>query len=351
MANINTLKRILGDAVQAPSGDNSQPWRFEIRENELYIYNITESDSTLYNFRQRGSYFAHGALIENIYILSLALGYRADISYFPGIRECTAKIIFSESSSIPQPLISAIANRATNRNPYEEKGLDSSHKKEIFDSILSHPIKLHLIEDKDDIDLLASSVSLNERLIMENQQMHDFLFGVIRWSLKEEKKKPGLYIKTMGLPFPVEFLFRFLLRYWNIVKLLNIVGFSKSLPKQTNKLYKASSALGAIIVRKNNDREFILAGRAFQRVWLTATNLGLVIHPITALPYLMQRINENETESLTTKHINLIKGAYKNISAIFTLESDENIAMLFRIGYGPKMLVRSSKLAPKVVIK
>lgn len=61
------IKKILEAAVQAPSGDNSQPWRFEIRDRdgEIRIFNIPERDKSLYNYGQMASCVAHGALIEN----------------------------------------------------------------------------------------------------------------------------------------------------------------------------------------------------------------------------------------------------------------------------------------------
>ena len=68
MASINDIKKILEAAVHAPSGENCQPWRFEIRGDEIGVFNLPKKDQSLYNEGQMASYVAHGALIENILI-------------------------------------------------------------------------------------------------------------------------------------------------------------------------------------------------------------------------------------------------------------------------------------------
>jgi hypothetical protein len=60
------IKEILELAVNAPSGHNSQPWRFVIQDNTIQIFNIPDKDKTLFNWKQKGSLTAHGTLIENI---------------------------------------------------------------------------------------------------------------------------------------------------------------------------------------------------------------------------------------------------------------------------------------------
>ena len=81
-------------------------------------------------------------------------------------------------------------------------------------------------------------------------------------------------------------------------------------------------------------------------MWLTATNLGICIHPMAAIPYLAQRISAEETESLSVEHIRLINEAHSEISDAFELKQKEIIAMLFRAGYDGEPPARSLKLPP-----
>ena len=59
------IEQIIRELVNAPSGDNSQPWRFEMGDSEVRLFNLVGRDATLFNFKNRGDFLAHGALIEN----------------------------------------------------------------------------------------------------------------------------------------------------------------------------------------------------------------------------------------------------------------------------------------------
>ncbi|MDP1707238.1 MAG: nitroreductase, partial [bacterium] len=199
------LVEILRRAVHAPSGDNSQPWRFRLDKGAIVLFNLPNADATLYNFRQRGSYVAHGALIENLSILAAEQGYHCDIELFPNIPDATARISFTAAAPVAVPLAHAIEQRTTNRKPYRRVPLETEHRGALLEAVERNAgIKLRYAEGKESLALLARTVSVNERLLMENRTLHDFLFGIIRWSREEERAKPGLYLKTMELPPPVQ---------------------------------------------------------------------------------------------------------------------------------------------------
>ncbi|MDP1706989.1 MAG: hypothetical protein Q8L30_00290, partial [bacterium] len=141
-------------------------------------------------------------------------------------------------------------------------------------------------------------------------------------------------------------LFRFVLRYWNAVSFLNLFGLSRFIPTQSAPAYGASSAFGAIVVTGNTSTDFVYVGRAFQRAWLTATALGMSIQPVTAIPYLAQRVEEGEATAFTSRHQEMIREANNIISEVFRLQGTERIAMLFRIGYGDKPSATSLKVPP-----
>ena len=65
-----TIKKIINYAVWAPSGDNSQPWKFSLKGNQVSIFNLPEKDNPFLNFEQKGSYIAHGSLLENMNIIA-----------------------------------------------------------------------------------------------------------------------------------------------------------------------------------------------------------------------------------------------------------------------------------------
>ena len=46
-------KRILSSAILAPSGENCQPWKFEVKGSNIDVMNVKERDQSLYNWDQR----------------------------------------------------------------------------------------------------------------------------------------------------------------------------------------------------------------------------------------------------------------------------------------------------------
>src|SRR3989344_5257251 len=79
------FEKIITDGVFAPSGENCQPWKFSIKGNKINIFNIPERDQSLYNYQQKGSCVAHGALIENMIVSSSQYGYMLNLDFFPRI--------------------------------------------------------------------------------------------------------------------------------------------------------------------------------------------------------------------------------------------------------------------------
>ncbi|MCR4325650.1 MAG: hypothetical protein NUV59_02490 [Patescibacteria group bacterium] len=338
---------ILKTAVLAPSGDNAQPWSFALDGDTLNVYNLSDRDPTLYNFKQRGSYLAHGALAENISISAAHAGYVAVIEPFPKNSTCTMRISLKPASARKDPLYDAIHVRTTNRKPYDIRSLAPEDRTALLDAAAgATEISLKLAEERDTIRIIAENVSANERLLFEHRPLHDFLFGVIRWTENAERVKPGLYIKTMEFPTPLQYIIKYALRHWPVVQTLNKIGLSRAIARDSAKNHMASSAIGAIVASDYSDIAFMSAGRTFQRVWLTAASRGLSIQPITAISYLMQRVNERETASLSEEHIALIRDAAGNIGRAMELKGREHIAMLFRIGYDGEPTARSSKLPP-----
>lgn len=343
----DTLRDIISSAVYAPSGDNSQPWEFKLQPGEISIYNRPEADQTLYNFKQRGSFVGHGALIENIALLSAQKGYGVSIELFPDAPNCVARLCFTPEEATAQPLTDVLKERTTNRKPYALVPLKPEHQqvieKSVEDMLL---VKLRLITESTDVQKMGRVLSLNERLLMENRPLHDFLFSIIRFTPTEERKNPGLYIKTMELPPPVRFLFTYVLHHWSIVSFLNRLNFGRLISSQTASLYGASSAIGCIVIPSNTDAEYIMAGRALQRVWLTATVLGMSLQPVAAIPYLAERIAQGEAGDFSGEHVEAITQADSDIRKLAGISSTEHIAMIFRLGYADAPSGISSKRPP-----
>lgn len=350
----DVIKKILEHAVNAPSGNNSQPWKFEIKGNKIYIFNVSDGDVTPYNFDQKGSYIAHGALIENISIIAAKHGYEAKTELFPNKNNSdnTAVIALEKGVSKEDPLFNYIEDRATNRRMYKKIPLRIEHKNEILktEEEVGNGGKIILIEDRGEIEKLAESLALHERLIFENKMIHNIVFSKISWSEKEDfEKRTGLYIKTKFPDMPA-FLFPLMKIFgkWSFVNIVNKAGFSGKIQKQSAESCISSSVLCAILVDNEESENYLRGGRLLQRIWLKATKLGLSIQPMTGIPYLARRISSGNSEGFSPEQSKLIKQADEIIDNSFNKEK-KTIIMIFRVGYDRKPPVKTFKLPPKIV--
>ncbi|KKP97972.1 MAG: Nitroreductase [Parcubacteria group bacterium GW2011_GWD2_38_12] len=354
--NKEIINKILEVAVNAPSGENSQPWRFEVNSNKIHIFNLPERDRSLYNFGQKGSLVAHGALIENILITAPIFGYNAEIDLLPDNKDFDFIATISLVELLPdqqknESLYSCIVKRVTNRKPYKNIPLSDEQLKDLKN--VENEIgegRVIFVYDPEKMKDIANLCSVNERVMFENKLIHNFFFDHINWTEKEElEKRLGFYIKTLELPSPVQFALK-LFRYWPAMNLFNKLGLNKIIAKGNAVNYANASAMVAFAVKNNTSRDFIIAGRLMQRLWLKVTKMGLSAQPMAGMLFFMQAISGGETSKFSSSQIELIKNAHENVKKTFDINNEMPV-MIFRVGYGGEPSARSSKKPPEIIFK
>lgn len=350
-----TIESILELGVHAPSGDNSQPWRFEVRDDVIDVHNLPAKDNPVLNYRQRGSYIAHGALIENIVLAAGKFGYKAEVCLFPTPENDahTARISLKREDVQCSPLVDCIRRRHTNRRAYLPEALSKEELASLADSVQdfssSGELTLSFTQEVSSKRALAECASSFEQVILESERLHSLLFKDVVWSQEEESRlRSGMFIKTMELAPPQQFAFR-LASHWKVIRALNGVGLSRFIARQDAKLYASGAAMGVILVRRNADsREFVLAGRAMQRVWLTATRLGLSVQPLAALVFAAMTLEGGGDDQFSKSHADMIRANEQAIRETLRLEADTRIAMMFRLGHAAPPSAVCSRKPPQI---
>lgn len=345
------ITEILEEAVFAPSGDNSQPWQFLVHENILDVYSLPEKDNVLFNYRQRGTLVAHGALLTNISLIAETLGYSINVKFWPDPEDSshTFRAEFNPAPPTNNPLVNFIRSRQTNRKFYADIPLRDEHRNSLMhEGNISPNVKFVLIENPNQKQLLGGAVSKNEVVMLENKQLHDLFYADIRWTTSSERSlKTGLYLKTMELPLQKLVFFK-ILQFWPIARILNFtLKLSRFIAKDNSKLYSNGSAIGLVVI-PNDDKMFFEAGKISQRIWLNAERLGISMHPVTGIVYLAQRIKAGEYQTLSEEHAKIIRDAYSIIEDVARLDDQQCVAMLFRIGYSTPPSGMSSRLKPEI---
>lgn len=348
-----TIRKVLECAICAPSGDNCQPWEFAVRGQSVELFNVPERDTSLYNFQQRASLVAHGALLENMRIAASALGLQAAIDLFPdpGQPNLVARIAFAASSPSEELLYPFIDRRATNRRPYRGGALSGEERQALLSVDDSVPGgQVHLAEELQQIAVLAKVVRLNDQLVFENRNLHDFLFDHIRWGDQEaEETRDGLDLKTLELS-PFDRIGLKMLKSWSLVEKLNRAGLSKIASKQAEKLALSAATIGLVTVDGSDAASWLRCGQAMQRTWLEATRLGLGFQLMTGITFLIDRVLHGKGADLLPDQVERIAAAEASLNKIFDLETGRS-AVLFRVGHSSAPSARSLRFALQQVVK
>jgi hypothetical protein len=355
------IEKIITDGTFAPSGENCQPWKFEVKGlsngARISIFNIPELDQSIYNFQQKGSYVAHGALIENIIISAAHHGYKTEVSLFPKpdypdlVSIIKLEKGFAESgfSTTPHPLHAHIKHRHTNRKEHQSQKLSSEQKTALLDAAKGTGFgKLRIVDDAHSLEILGDALAVNEQIIFENKQLHRFFYDHILWDEKDQEKAGGFYVKTLEfLPHQLKGVKVF--KRWSILRVLNkIAKVSRVIAKENAQKYAKSGALAVVAVDGNTPSDYVHAGQIAQRVWLTATQIGISVHPCTGVLYFMENIRGGNGAVFSDEHRTAIEKAYNDIVRVFKADA-LTMPMLFRLGFADSASARSMRMKANIV--
>jgi hypothetical protein len=339
------IESIIQDGMKAPSGENCQPWKFVVEDTVLYIYNIPEADLSLYNTMQRGSYVAHGALIENITLSAKKYGYDTHIQLFPNSNDsnCVATISFEVSEKEVDILYEAIHARSTNRKDFFNEKL-SVTEKELLTSVVPDMV---IIDDDSSMKAVGQALAVHEKVLFENKAMHDFFYDHIFWNKEDENRAGGFFIDTLEfLPHQLQAVKLF--KHWFLLRIGNaLLKVSTMISKENGEKYAAGGAFGMILLEGTTNADYVALGRKMERLWLTATKHGIAMHPCNGTLYLMSRLTLYGEGEFSKAHVKLITEAYKTIVAA-SGNQKRQIGFIFRMGKAEKPTATATRLPPSI---
>ena len=281
---MKTIEQVLELAKWAPSGDNTQPWRFEIAsDTHIVVHGFDTRRDCVYDFRGHPSQISVGALLENICIAASGHSLLADIAYRAESDEerPAFDVRFTHDPDLhPDPLIDHIPNRSVQRRPYSTKPLTAAEKNELAASLGArhHVLWVEGLKGKLSVAGILSKSGKLRLTIPEAYQVHR---RIIQWGARySEDRVPD---RALGLDGATLLLMRWVMGSWARVEFFNTFLGGTILPRIELDILPAlgCAAHFAIVYdsKPQSVADYVLAGRALQRFWLTATKLGLQLQP------------------------------------------------------------------------
>lgn len=348
------LKTVLDYGRWAPSGDNVQPWRFKLLDEQHFdIHAFDTREHCVYDLQGHASQLSLGMLIENLSLGAAMTGQKLEYQLDsdsrpeqPVIHITLTKVPANqiEVLSAQKQLASQVILRTVHRRPLSRKKLTLEHKQQLEQA--ASPLKVIWFE-KNNIykttRLFFDAAGIRLR-IPEAFNTHA---GIIEWEKEYSRNK--MPVKTLGASWLARKMMHFALEDWHRVKFLNTWLAGTLLPRiELDVIPGLFSGAHFILLDDHVNKivpDFIRSGRLVQRFWLSASLSGIQLQPqMTPLIFAAyQRLSIN----FTVEKVQL-KQTEKLEKCMTELIQGENLAksvFMGRLGYGKAAVSRSTRLS------
>ncbi len=344
------LKKEVVDAIVtaaglAPSGGNIQPWKWVFNNNALFLFHDKHFSFSLLDFNNYGSYVGLGAALENAELKAKELGYKTIIEHFPlgKPHALIAKLSFEKTEPQKDELTDYISTRFTNRNKGDYEPLNESDKEQLKQSIA--PIvnaDITFITDRDKIYRLGEIVAGADKVRMMHEQGHrDTFVDEMRWNDKEaQRTRDGIDIATVGVTAGEAAGFS-MAKDYKAIKYLKEWGKGAAFEKLTKQVAEVSSAMALISMPTPSIEDYLQGGRAVQRAWLKATQLGYAFQPLSVPLFLFRRLTEGKGVGFSVQDMENLKVLKAEYSSILPQYDEKGHIFMFRLARAEEPEVKS----------
>ena len=284
MLTASPIHQILDLARWAPSGDNTQPWRFEILDDfRFVIHGFDTRAHCVYDLDGRASQMSLGALIETLCIAASAFGLRAQVSRrmdTPDTHPTFDVTLQPDSLVTVSKLLAAIPLRSVQRRPFSPKRL-SAEQKAALERSLDTGYRLLWLEGAVAKWRTALLMFANAKLRLTTEEAYRVHRDIIHWGRRYSPDR--VPDQALGVDALTLKLMHWIMRDWNRVQFFNRFLAGTWAPRiQMDLLPSLMCGAHFVILRENppvSVDDYIDSGRMVQRLWLTSTLLGLKHQP------------------------------------------------------------------------
>lgn len=276
---------IVEAGIQAPSADNRHRLGFEQSAQSIRIWGEDEL-AALQAHRRVLWLLSLGAVVENMVLLARSRGFEASLRWFPdpAAPRLAASLDLSGAQPVVEDLVQAIPHRHTNRKFFHGPRMTSAHQQLLErEAGAASATRLIWLDERAIRGRALALIRLAETERFRCEELHQELFSSVRfdvgWSgVAEQGLSPG----SLEVEWPLRGAFRQLGR-WSVMHALSRLGAHYLLGlRAADALCRFAPHVGAIATNLSLNPGALAVGRAFERVWLQATVLGMALQPFAA---------------------------------------------------------------------
>ena len=340
------LENILDQARWAPSGDNTQPWRFEIVEpRHVVVHGFDTRSHCVYDLDGHPSQLSLGALLESLALAASSHGLRMEARRrmaMPDTLPTFDAYLVDSPGLLPDPLAAFLPQRSVQRRRLSTRRLRASEKAAL-DACLPPGYTVQWYEGARARLACARLMFANARLRLTMPEAHKVHRDVIEWGARFSADR--IPDQALGVDPMTARLMRWVMQSWRRVDFFNTWLAGTLAPRlQMDLLPGISCAAHFALLADAPPRhvdDYVAAGRAMQRFWLTATRLGLQLQPELTPLIFARYVRERRTFSRTEGMPELAQELAVQCQAVLGPAAFDRAVFLGRIGAGPAAQARS----------
>lgn len=251
-------------AIRAPSLYNTQPWRFEVRGDEIDVLLDEDRVLNVVDSSGREARLSCGAAIFNMRIALLAAGSTPVVHLMPDRNrdEHLATVLIRGTRRVAPAdtaLARAIMLRRSNRRPFTDRPLPTRVRRALVEAAIAEGAELVLLEHPGDLDAVAALLRHAEHLQSEDPE---YQAELMRWTPADSSRDDGVPL-TAGGPRPAP------------GTLLTMRHYAVDASARPDRPFEEQPLVAVLNSYTDTPLAQLRAGQSLQRVLLTATNAGV----------------------------------------------------------------------------
>ncbi|HJR16806.1 MAG TPA: hypothetical protein VJ808_08125 [Gemmatimonadales bacterium] len=259
------LRFLLRYAILAPSTKNSQPWAFSVQGNWVHLIADLRRTQPIADADGRELFISLGCALENLLVAAEHFGFRHGVTYFPepGNEALAVSVAFAQggvpSHARAGATLAAIRQRHNDNSVFRPAPLPEQLRTRLLACCVEPELRVHLTDDRHFrhwIDALTIEA--------DRAEFADPAF----------RKELGYWIGqgVFGTPPVIARLGRMA---------VSKLDLGESVAEQDHAMVESAALLGLITASADSHLTHIRVGQLFERLWLTATAMGVSFHPMS----------------------------------------------------------------------
>ncbi len=259
------LKFLLRYAILAPSGPNSQPWKFAINTSTISLYADLKRCLPFVDPSNRTLFMSVGCALTNLVTAGEHFGFRPGVKFFPQGEESdlVAEVKY-ERGQVKEDLFSQITRRHTVKDRYEHRNIDTfvlDDLKTYIDQPIVHLRYLTASESKSRMtDLVARAHHIQLAKKEFRQNLGEWLRN--NWTTEPD----GMPLYTFGVPDAIALGFPAAFKEFDL---------SEAVIYRDSGLISGCAALAVLTSDRDDKSAWVRCGAALERFLLKATSYDI----------------------------------------------------------------------------